>query len=329
MKKLFLAILSAAVLISGCNKSETTLTGGPGRLSVRITDDPFNINSVESASVTISKIEIRKAGDNDGDVFINLPVNPVPIDIFSLRNGITQELVNLEIPKGDYDLVRLIVDEASLKIKGIDETFNLKIPSGEQTGIKVFINPVIHIEGGISAELLLDFELSRSFVMRGHDARNGFIYKPVLRAVNNSSAGRIEGVITDNSQEKAGIENATVTLQKEGEEPVTALTDATGHYVLPGVLAGTYSLAATKENYDEAVASDVVVYAGNKTTQDFVLKAFPVYVSSVIENAAPAVLVMTYSITLANIIPDVTAFTVTVGSVARQPHPALQAGSFA
>ena len=43
----------------------------------------------------------------------------------------------------------------------------MKVPSGEQTGIKVFIDPGIHVEGGISAELLLDFDLSKSFVMRG------------------------------------------------------------------------------------------------------------------------------------------------------------------
>ena len=116
MKKLLFAIFAAAVLMSGCNKTEIT-SGGPGRLSVKITDDPFNISSVESATVTISKIEIRKAGANEGDPFIELLMDPVTIDLFQLRNGITEELVNLEVPQGDYDLVRLYVDEANLKLK--------------------------------------------------------------------------------------------------------------------------------------------------------------------------------------------------------------------
>jgi len=316
MKKLLFAIFSAAVLMSGCNKTETT-TDGMGRLSVKITDDPFNITSVESANVTISKIEIRKAGANEGDPFLELPIEPVTIDVFKLRNGITDELVNLEVPAGDYDLVRLFVDEANLKIKEIDEIFNMKVPSGEQTGIKVFINPVIHVEGGISAELLLDFDLSRSFVMRGHNAQNGFIFKPCIRASNISTSGRIEGVVTDNSQDKVGIENATVTLQKDAEEPVTALTDATGHYAFVGVPAGTYSMSAAMENYVAASVESVTVIAGNKVIQDFILKSLPVYVSSVIENAAPAVLEMTYSLSLANIVPDVSAFAVTVNGTAR------------
>jgi uncharacterized repeat protein (TIGR02059 family) len=246
-----------------------------------------------------------------------LSVTPVTVDIFQLRNGISQELVNLDIPAGDYDLVRLFVDEGNLKLKDIDQTFNMKVPSGEQTGIKVFINPVIHVEGGISAELLLDFDLSKSFVMRGKDARNGFLFKPVIRATNNSTAGRIEGVVTDNSDAKVGIENATVSFQKDANDPVTALTDASGHYVFIGVPAGTYSMSATKENYEPVSVDAVVVIAGNKVTQNFVLKSLPVYISSSIENATPSVLEMTYSLTLANIVPDVSAFTVTVGGVAR------------
>ncbi len=42
----------------------------------------------------------------------------------------------------------------------------------------------------------------------------------------------------------------------------------------------------------------------------------PVYVSSVVEDADPSVLVMTYSIALANIIPAASSFTVNVNSVA-------------
>ena len=272
MKKLFFALLTVAVIMSGCNKSEkASTTGGPGRLSVKITDDPFNISSVESATVTISKIEIRKAGASEGDPFIELPIESVTIDLFELRNGITEELVDLEVPQGDYDLVRLYVDEANLKIKNINDPFNMKVPSGEQTGIKVFINPVIHVEGGISAELLLDFDLSKSFVMRGHMAHNGFIFKPCIRATNNSTAGRIEGFVTDNSPDKVGIENATVSLQKDAEELATALTDASGHYVFIGIPAGTYLMSATKENFDVANVEGIVVVPGNKVIQDFVL----------------------------------------------------------
>lgn len=320
MKKLLFSFITAALVFTGCNKTETSIspgTSGPGTLSVKITDDPFNISSVESATITISKIELRQVGSGDSATFLKLPLNPVTIDIFKLRNGITQELVNLQIPKGDYDLVRIYVDEANLKLKGIDEIFNLKVPSGAQTGIKVFVNPVIQVAGGISAELLLDFDLSKSFVMRGHDARNGFIFKPVIRATNTSTAGRIEGMVTDNSPSKVGLKNAKVFFMKDGADTVTTLTDTTGHYVFIGVPAGSYSMSATKDNYVSADAEGVVVIPGNRTTQNFVLKALPVYVSSVIDSIAPTILTITFNLPLANKVPDVSAFEVKVAAIAR------------
>lgn len=319
MKKLLFAFFSAAVLITGCNKTETS-SGGPGKLSIRITDDPFNISSVESATVTITKIEIRKEGTNEDDPFIILSENPVTIDLFQLRNGITEQLVNLEVPAGDYNLVRLYVEEASLKLKEYPEPYKLKVPSGPQTGIKVFISPAIHVEGGISAELILDFDLSKSFVMRGkvdHDhGFNGFIFKPCIRATNNSTAGRIEGVVTDNSPEKAIIANAIVSIPGVSDT-ISTFTDESGHYVFIGLPAGTYSMFSTASNFDTSRFEGVVVYPGNKVIQNFILDSIPAYVSAVIENSSPAILEMTYSMTLANIVPDASAFTITVNSVTR------------
>ena len=315
MKKLMFVMVAAVLFLAGCNKTETS--GGPGRLSIKITDDPFDIASVEAAYVTITKIEIREANKDDGYPFLELPIDPVTINVFELRNGITEELVNLEVPEGDYDLVRLYVEGAKLKVKGIADEFEMKVPSGEQTGIKVFVDPFIHVEGGISAELLLDFDLSKSFVMRGHEAQNGFLFKPCIRASNISTAGRVEGVVTDNSESKTPLENATVTLQKGTEDPMTALTDASGHYAFIGVPAGTYSMEASEENHVSAIAESVAIVAGNKTTQNFVLKNLPVYVSSAINKDTPAKLEITFSLPLANTIPEIAAFAVTVNTVTR------------
>jgi uncharacterized repeat protein (TIGR02059 family) len=314
MKKLLFALFASAVLITGCNKTET-ITGGPGKLSVKITDDPFNINSVDYAKVTITKIEIRKARSNDGDPFLILSETPVTIDLFQLRNGITEELVNLEVPQGNYDLVRLYVDDANLKIKEIDEPFNMKVPGGEQTGIKVFIDPEIHVEGGISAELLLDFDLSKSFVMRGKMAHNGFIFKPCIRATNNATAGRIEGLVKDDAGVKLGEAKVFALM---GTDTVTTITDSEGLYALIGLPAGTYSVFATKNNYDTASVEGIVVFPGNKSIQDFVLSSLPLYVSSVIENGNPSLLAMTYSLSLDPAsIPDASAFKVTVDTIDR------------
>ncbi|HOX75428.1 MAG TPA: SwmB domain-containing protein, partial [Bacteroidales bacterium] len=61
----------------------------------------------------------------------------------------------------------------------------------------------------------------------------------------------------------------------------------------------------------------VVVVPGNKTVRDFVLTALLVYISSEIENDAPSVIVMTFSLPLTDVVPDASAFNATVAAAVR------------
>lgn len=54
-----------------------------------------------------------------------------------------------------------------------------------------------------------------------------------------------------------------------------------------------------------------------KTVNNYVKPASPVYVSSVVENSTPSTIQITYDLTLANIIPAASAFSVMVNSIAR------------
>lgn len=268
MKKVFFTIFVAAFILSGCTKTIDT----PGRLVVKVTDDPFNISFVESATITITKVEIRKTGQNEGNPFIVLSDDTLTFDLLKLRNGITAELLDLEIPQGSYDLIRLYVDEAGLKIKDQTAGYNVKVPSGKQTGIKIFISPALRVGGGLTSELLLDFDLARSFVMRGNMAHStgvkGFIFKPCIRAINNSTAGRIEGIVKDTA--KVIVVNSKVWVSQD-TVVATAYTDTLGHYAFIGVPQGTYSIYATKENYDTVSYSGIKVIEGNRTLQNFIL----------------------------------------------------------
>ena len=270
MKKILFALATTALIMSGCK--ETTDYQGTGRLVVKLTDDPFNISFVESATVTITKIEVRKANTLDSNKFIVVWEGNKLMDLLTLRNGITEELPAIDLPQGSYDLVRLYVEEAGLKIKDQPENYNVKVPSGKQTGIKIFINPALNIEGGLTSELLLDFDLSRSFVMRGNLSHSagvkGFIFKPCIRATNNSTAGRIEGLVTDTLQVK--INEAKVWV-KQDTIMATAYTDTLGHYAFIGVPAGTYSVFATKADFDTVSFTGVKVTEANRTVLNCVL----------------------------------------------------------
>jgi hypothetical protein len=273
MKKSLLIILAVTLILGACNKGDNQSNSlNPGKIIIKVTDDPFIMNYVESATVTITKIEIRKAGGNDSIPFIVLSNDSVTLELTNLRNGITQTLLNLDIPQGQYDLIRLYVDQAGLKIKDQPVAFNLKVPSGKQTGIKLFINPSLTVEGGLTSELVLDFDLSRSFVMRGNmnhsSGVNGFIFKPCIRVSNVSTSGRIEGMVSDTAKLK--VVNAKIWV-KQDTIVSTAFSDTLGNYAFIGVPAGIYSVFATKENYDTVKYSGIQVVSGNRTIQDFIL----------------------------------------------------------
>lgn len=274
IRKSLISVLAAALIVffSGCGKENDTNTG-TGRLVVKLTDAPFPFSSIESATVTITKVEVRKAGDciKDSCQFIVVSDDTLTFNLLELRNGLVEELPGIDIPRGEYDMIRLYVDQAGLKVKDGDN-FSVKVPSGRQTGIKVFINPGLVVEGGLTSELLLDFDLSQSFVLRGNPDRpsgiKGFIFKPVIRAVNNSIAGTLTGLVTDTLNVK--IKEASIWV-KQDTIVASTVADTLGHYAIIGIPAGTYSVYATKENYDTIKVEGVKITGGNRTMQNFVL----------------------------------------------------------
>jgi len=269
-----LLIVTAVVLglIVGCGDNSVT-DGDVGTLVVRLTDAPFPIDLVDEANVTINKIELRESADGD-DPFLTLIEDvELPFNLLDLQNDVTGDLVQIEIPVGSYNLVRLYVSEANVILKD-GTNFDLTVPSGAQTGIKIFIQPTIEVAGGLTSELLLDFDVSKSFVVQGDPNTpagiNGFIFKPVIRGVNMSTAGRITGTVVDTTS--TILENAAVWVEQDSVVSMT-FTDTNGYYALIGVTAGNYSIYTTKADYDTVSTSGLIVVAGNETQQDFELTA--------------------------------------------------------
>ena len=268
MKKIgfILMVVSLVFIAVSCNKPMNN-----GRLVIKVTDDPFDISNIESATLTINKVEIKKVGDgiSDGSPWVILSEDAVTLDLLELRNGVTETLIDMEVPAGAYDMIRLYVDEAGLTVKEIETPFSVKVPSGSQTGIKIHVDPSLEVSGALTEELLLDIDLSRSFVLRGNmNNNNGFIFKPVIRAANMTTAGRIEGMVTDTAEVK--IIEAEVWIEQD-TVVATAYADTLGYYAIIGVPAGTYSISAAKEGYDTVTFDGVVIKAGNKTVQNFEL----------------------------------------------------------
>ncbi|MCW5515283.1 DUF4382 domain-containing protein [Muriicola sp. Z0-33] len=279
IKSLMLFLLAAMVMISCSNEND-----GPemGKLIVQLTDAPFPTDDVAEANVTIFKVEVRYKGDkSEGEMpeeegakseengFIIVSEEEKEVNLLELTNGVTETLVNTEVPAGSYDLIRVYVKGVNVVLKEGTE-YNLKVPSGDATGIKIFIKPELVVDGGLTSDLLLDFDVSRSFVPKGSaDAITGFNFKPIIKASNMTIAGTLTGLVTETIEDVVtAVEGAQVTVYN-GEEVITStFTDAEGGYAIMGLDAGTYSITIEKEGYEMQSLENIVIIAGNKTQQN-------------------------------------------------------------
>ena len=200
LKILSVFTLALAALVS-C--SDNALSPGEGRISVRMTDAPFPFDEVESISMFVVRVEAKvqtttdedadvdvEDGDASNDGWIVLATPNAAFDLMDLRNGVTVFLGDEDVPVGAYHSVRLILDtdKSSVTLKNgmvLNGTSNPSImfPSAGRSGIKVLFNTPIDVQDGETVDVLLDFDASESFVLRGNTIlQNGLLFKPVIKA---------------------------------------------------------------------------------------------------------------------------------------------------
>lgn len=279
-------IILALLFFSSCSEDLNTASD-TGRLTVQLTDAPFPYDLISEANVTIFKIDARyKEGSMEGEEnnedqdksFIVLMEEDRDVNLINLTNGITETLVDMDVPAGSYDLIRVYVKGVNVVLTDGSE-FDLIVPGGEQTGIKVFIEPSLYVGGELSADVLLDFDVSRSFIPKGNSKStgiNGFNFKPVIKASNLTTAGTISGLVsTIVDEETIGLDGATVSVFAADTLNTTTFTDESGNYTIMGLTAGSYDVMVELEGYETQTAEEVTIVAGNKTIQDFDLVPVP------------------------------------------------------
>ncbi|WP_297797617.1 DUF4382 domain-containing protein [uncultured Eudoraea sp.] len=279
-----LALFSSILLFIGCSDYGNELQYVKyGKISVKLTDAPFPYDFIDEANVTIYKIETRiknldeSKGDQDDSNFEVLYEGEQKVNLLTLTNGVTMAMGEAEVPVGSYDLVRVYIKEGSVVLKD-GTTFDLKVPSGEQTGIKVFVKPAIEVFSSLSSDLLLDIDVSKSFIAIGNiesmSGITGFNFKPVIRASNMSIAGSLAGRVTTLVEDvETGLYGVQISVW-DGEEHITSTsTDESGNYMVLGLDEGTYTILAEAMEYNTNIKEDVAILAANKTTLDFEMTA--------------------------------------------------------
>jgi hypothetical protein len=97
-----------------------------------------------------------------------------------LNNTGSNELINEEVPVGQYNEIRLIVVDAESFVRVGEVEEPLRTPSGEQSGLKLKKGFRVGEEG---ADFAIDFNLEKSLV--NPKGQEGYLLKPVLSLVDN------------------------------------------------------------------------------------------------------------------------------------------------
>jgi hypothetical protein len=286
MKKIgivFTVLALGIVLMVSCNSEDgMNIPEGKGKVNIYLTDAPFPIHLVAKTMVTIDKVELRKQETDTTDAsFILLTEEPMEINLLDLSNGVTEQLASVDLDAGSYDMIRMHVTDSKVILTDGSE-FELKVPSGSSSGLKIKIEPALQIGEGETADVLLDFDVSKSFVAKGNwkgGNINGFNFKPVVRCVLLGKAGRIEGTVTDTTG--VGLENAAVKVwlpieETENDSLITStFTESDGKYKVIGLLSGTYYLTTELDGFITDTLWNVSVTEGQSTQVDIGLTPVP------------------------------------------------------
>ncbi len=236
-----------------------------GAISVQLTDTPFPGGVVAEANVTISTLEMRATGEDEAAPYRIIYQGVRDYNLLELRNGLTANLGLAQVPPGSYDVLRLYVVSGQIVMKK-GEIYNLIAPDGALAGNSVPIRPIIEIRAGFTSELLLDFDVSKSFTpILTADTISGFQFRPVFRAMNSFGIGHIAGSVSDIGT--ALLVDAEIWAEQDSIISSTFSAND-GGYVLLGLLPGSYTVSATLIGYD-TVSTMVNVVADSLAGADF------------------------------------------------------------
>ena len=167
---------------------------------------PLPEGSVKSVDLWVVRIDARRAETSDEEAaeateeseaasagWVTLAEPDAKFDLMTIADGTNAFLGEAEVAAGQYRGFRLIIDPAKSSLTLNDEAstviggeaiIGLKFPSAAMTGIKINLTGApIDVEDGEESTMLVKFDVSKSFVVRGGSIeQNGLLFKPVIKA---------------------------------------------------------------------------------------------------------------------------------------------------
>jgi len=267
---LYAGVTASALALAACGGSGGGGGGdGSGTLSLGLTDAP--VDNATAVVVEFGSVTLKPA---DSEPFTIDFDTPKSIDLLKQQDGNSKLLLeNQEVTAGDYDWIRLGVNEGANKtFIDIDGGKNkLDVPSGQNTGLKLVSGFTVGDSDDV--DLTIDFDLRKSVIQTG----NGYKLRPALRLVNSTDTGEIDVSVTETYQSNnqcgtAPMKQAVYVFEGDGvtpddidgnsPEPITTveLTDDDDDPAFEGTAGflepGTYTVAYTCNPEDDDPETD-------------------------------------------------------------------------
>jgi hypothetical protein len=264
------------------------VSGTTGSLELYLSDSPTDAENVTGVYITVNEIQYHM---NDEWMTCEGFEGPKTYDLLELTDGNSALLGELVLQGGHYNQIRFILDVPEMGPDPLtpgcyiefadNSTEPLFVPSGNATGFKAVGEFTVPINGTVA--VTADFDVRKSV----HLADSHYILWPTIRLVVNNEAGRISGLITNNSTYTDIVvyayEDGT-WADAEADDPIypasrfpNAVNSGKmcddGHYTIPLLAAGTYDLVVAGydgEDFGEVLGfvSDVTVESNHTTGQD-------------------------------------------------------------
>ena len=290
------------VLLAACSSDGGSTTLPAGSTRVLLTDDPFPYSRVARVDLYVVSISGSLNADTSagaGGDFVTLAAPHRLINVLALQNGLTDEVGTVALAHGAITALRLVIDTDSSSItlrngQVLTGNSNPGIHWQSSAGRPV-LNALIN-EGIVvrdtGAVIVVDCDVGKAFISPQEEnpasTDSGFIFSPVLRAVDAVRSGSIAGVVHAHTAAGAVVADASLRLymgdpgspENTWSALATAKTDAAGAfrfaYVTPSsywtrtALAGkTYIVAVDPppgSGLGRTLVPSLQVTAGNTTT---------------------------------------------------------------
>ncbi|KIM11406.1 MAG: hypothetical protein KU37_07225 [Sulfuricurvum sp. PC08-66] len=217
MLKFFLTLLVmfSFIFFLGCQSEGESVEA---QIKVTFHDNPLVGNEIQSINMKVVETQIVDMNDT----IITISNKPLSFNLLELTANNPVALAHTSLKAGIYKQIRLILDQNTTILLSDGNRYSMKVPSGEQSGIK--IDGIFEIPAGRLYTLDIDLDPAKSV---HYTKGSGFIMKPVIKITGSD-------INSGNFFFSSSSNNDEIVFQLNSNGSMQALTSQYPKYVMTG-----------------------------------------------------------------------------------------------